>query len=473
MSARLSSLLLAKLDGGQDFIDEEKDIPETSAILDDKAALYAACTDEPPWAGGLFPGISRGRLLEFAAPLVAKYVKVSTTKPQLEHFKATVQDLRTKYFKGLRRKYQAPPVTTSRIYTLLQPTNPSSKATSTEQPEDSNRPETEDYRTRVVEGIKGKAQAPKVNASRIEQLLEVTAKPNYSALEIEVDEPVLHLEKRLISGMMALTPKSPVYSINRSKIEELLMSADVMLRSPVVTQVVDEDDMLMLSFTKKVLCGMLPCRPKVPVKSSRSVHLLLRQGRIGGVFKAAGQDRSGLLERTEEESGARKIIGGLAEKVKAAPVMASRILGLLKKRAPEHAKIVQPTSKTEGGVPCSFNLEEGGVRREVPCRVISGLNAKPYRPPSSARYMQIARRTGLVTRPRANLAQSSDPQTHIKEGIARQRTTSSLRTFSERITLERLRYVETAEFSLREIGGLVRKPRGPPPKAASYLKPRK
>jgi hypothetical protein len=445
MSARLLSLLLAKLDGGQDFIDQEIDHPD----LEDKTASYAACIDESARVGGLHPDISKSRLLEFVAPLVAKHVRVPTTKPLLEHFKATVQDLQTKHFAGLHRKYQAPPVTSSRIYTLLQGTSPSDKLTLSEQ--------TEDYRTSVVEDIKGKTQAPKVSTSRIEQPIEVTAKHNYSALEIEVEEPVLRLEKRFIGGMMALTPKSPVYSINRRKIEELLMSADVMLRPPVVTQVVDEDDMLMISFSKKVLCGMHPCLPKVPVKSSRSVHLMLRQGRIGGVFKAAGQDKSGLFERTEEESGARKVIGGLAEKAKAAPVMASRILGLLKKKAPESAE-TQPLSKIEGG---------------VSCRVISGLHAKPTRPPSSARYMQIARRTALLTRPRANLGQSSDSRTLVQEGIVRQRTTSSLRTFSERVALEKLRYVETAEFSLRVIGGLSNNPRGPPPKATSYLKPRK
>mmetsp|Transcript_10570 Transcript_10570/g.20351 ORF Transcript_10570/g.20351 Transcript_10570/m.20351 type:complete len:926 (+) Transcript_10570:1351-4128(+) len=420
---------------------------------------------------------------------------------------AEIQEFQKKLIDGLKKK-AAVPVTSSRIELLLERFEESKRPTPIEERKKSinqsksvgRRPDPdlkatiETFAKRIINGLPNKAQVPKVNAGRIWLLLEVkpeskaevkaevkpkpsvasklepsvkiqvsrkqpvesqAPEPTSSSKEIPTpkflgssseDTSVETLQRKFIQGIKAKMVK-PVKSVNKAKINALLKAgtgSDPNSRAKFVTHEVDESLMLTVFFAKKVLSGIPKQPPKVPVKSSRIVHLLQRNG---GNFPPSHKALEASSESLQELF-AKKVFSGLAGKKKPVPVKSSRIKELLKVKAPE------PQAKDR-----TIVSKAGGIE----LKIIQGLIAKPVKPVSSARYMQIALRNGLVKRPQKELVEVDDTRVLMKslKHFVRGRKDNSLRAMSERLQLEKIREVEFENFQKKQILGLFKKPRLP------------
>jgi hypothetical protein len=448
-SARIYSLLEVAATGAskkQNKVNSSKDFdaPLSTSVEEFRSKIFQGLKKNY-----VLPPVNSARiysLLEVAAPGASRQKnKVTSSKDfdaPLSTLSTSVEEFRSKIFQGLKKNYVPPPVNSARIYSLLEvaATGASkqrqSKVTSSKDFDAPLSTSVEEFRSKAFQGLKKNYVPPPVNSGRIFSLLDRASDiksassltTNKSAnMPNSPDLSVLSYEKRLIEGLKAKAIKPKLNSISTGLLDRLLLAANLQPCTPVVTAAIDDDLMLTMSFSRKIKLGLKPTVSKVPVKSSRIVHLLMRQGRVARSCKS--------LQDTEDTAmpESRKLITGLVSKSKT-PVMSSRITSLLRVKeqpAPEQPRMVNG------------------------CRVIAGISAKSVKPASSVRYMLTAKRQGLIGRRTQKALSEAEDLTRALRSIVESRRRNASRALSQRLVLEKIREVETKTFALKQVQGLV------------------
>jgi hypothetical protein len=196
----------------------------------------------------------------------------------------SVEEFRSKIFQGLKKSYVPPPVNSARIFSLLEVAatgaSKPSKVTSSKDLDASLSTSVEEFRSKILQGLKKNYVPPPVNSARIYSLLEVAAtgaskqknKVNSSKdFDAPLSTSVEVFRSKIFQGLKKIYVPPPVNSARIYSLLEVAATGASKQRQSKVTSSKDFDASLSTSveeFRSKVFQGLKKNYVPPPVNSA-------------------------------------------------------------------------------------------------------------------------------------------------------------------------------------------------------------